>query len=185
MTTTSMEDSLPEDYLLSPKYFAKAGLNVFMEDRKVSSIELEFWGNYLANFPGESLLPLDISADGSDSVRDGDLCSEDFTDCYIEDWAKIFMSDEPFLEYLTLSEPWIDWGPVDLDAHVALSELPMDWLEWSELIDAQDQQPKIRPNVCKKGYSASIRPRLQSTRRGPTRGGVTKVLRHDETDCLP
>ncbi|KFY68128.1 hypothetical protein V496_01272 [Pseudogymnoascus sp. VKM F-4515 (FW-2607)] len=80
-----MEYSLPEDYLLSPKYFARAGLNVFMEDRKVSSIELEFWGNYLTDFPGESLLPLDISADGSDSVRDGDLCSEDFTDCYIED----------------------------------------------------------------------------------------------------
>lgn len=207
-----MEDSLPEEYLSSPKYFAGAEFNVFMEGRGTSSIESEFWEEYLTDFPGESLLPVKISTDRSNSVGDGDLCGEYFTDCYVEDWAKIFMADhksevaelnrginEPFLENfissacVDLSESWIEWGPVDSEAHAALPDPLMDWDEWSKLIDGQcfaegvTQQPKIRQKMCKERSRGSANTKLQpqSTRRGPTRGGVTKVLRHNKTDCWP
>ncbi|KFZ17476.1 hypothetical protein V502_04579 [Pseudogymnoascus sp. VKM F-4520 (FW-2644)] len=209
-----MEDSLPEEYLLSPKYFVGAEFNVLMGDRGSSSIESELWKGYLIDFPGESLLPMKISTNGSNSLGDGDLCGEDFTDRDMEDWAKIFMPDrksqvaklnrgidEPFLENLTmpsarlaLSESWIDWGPVVSDAHAASSDPWMDWEEWSKLIDDQQrfaegvtQQPKIRQRVCKERSRGSANTKLQPqpTRRGPTRGGVIKVLRHIKKDCWP
>jgi hypothetical protein len=180
-------------------YFADAEPNVSMEDCEISSTESEYWAEYLAEFPRESLSPVQMSTDGFFNDGHEDISGMDYAGLW-KDWTTNSMLDYDLEN--AQSNTWIDEPFLDAilsEAHVASSESGMDLLEWSIINDTLSgekvsrsngnftgenanvsQQLKKRQNVCRKESSKSIK-----TRRQPARVGITKVLYHNKRDCLP
>ncbi|KAG4429494.1 hypothetical protein IFR05_015022 [Cadophora sp. M221] len=133
-TTTRTKNISPAGNLLPTHYFAGAEASVLIEDCGTSSTESEDWGECLAEFSGESLSPVQMSMDGSNS---DDSIFDEYIYGPLEDWItnstanhdlevqSVIGIDEPFLGNSILSEA------------VNSSESWMDWVEWSKLLDGQ------------------------------------------------
>lgn len=74
------KDITPEGGSLPLYYFAGAETNVSMEDCGSSSTESEYWAEYLAEFPEESLSPVQMSTDGSLYGGDDDISRMDYAE---------------------------------------------------------------------------------------------------------
>ncbi len=197
------KDITPEGGSLPLYYFAGAETNVSMGDCGSSSTESEYWAEYLAEFPEESLSPVQMSTDGSLYGGDDDISRMDYAEAsnsLWKDWTMNSMLDYDLEK--AQSNTWIDEPLLDAilsEAHVASSESGIDFLEWSIINDSLSgdkvsrsngiftgenanvsRQPKKRQNACRKKSSKSVK-----TRHQPARVGITKVLHHNKRDCLP
>lgn len=160
MAPPGMNEILPAGDLLPLPYSAGAEANVIMKDCETSSLESEYWEEYLADFPEESLSPVQMSTDGcisDDSISKGDL--EGHENVSGSDCGEAFIYD-------SLEEDWITNGTIDYDLEVQStlgieemflgnsipseihfvtnsSESGMDRVDWSKLMDDQLSNEKV------------------------------------------
>jgi hypothetical protein len=130
-----------------------------MEDCGTSSTESENWGEYLAEFPGESLSPVQMSTDGSnsdDSISDRDVegnenisgidCGEAYMYGPLEDWITNSTANQDLEVQSNIGIDELFLGnSIPPEAHLAAnsSDSWMDWVEWSKLIDDQLSNEKV------------------------------------------
>lgn len=140
------------------------------EDWGKSPAELEYWEEYLADFPEEPLLPVQMSTNGSISEGDFEgnenISRMDYGEAYIydplEDWITNPTVDhdlevqsnigivEQFLgDSISLEAPLAAISPKSGMDWVGWSKL-LDWVEWSKLMDEQLSNEKVSEHFVPK-----------------------------------
>lgn len=146
---------MPAEDVLYPQYFTGAKVHVSMEDCGTSSTDAEFWEEYLADFPEETLSPVWISTDESNFEGDGQSNGSMFetgygeasTDGYMKEWATIYITECDLRIAQSdreISEPSLEHCA---ENHVVSPELGMNWADWSELIDDQQDRKVSGPET--------------------------------------